>query len=282
MSRLTLPCILLLLLVAACTTSTDPDNTNSSGPLLVGENALPKQLVTVQFTATLPESANTAIPTSTPTDFPEFLDPTFTPTPIVGIFVGTAVDGTPESAAIAPIAPNAVSGSGGPSVPIGATVPVVSDASGCLVPVAGTFNAVYTANSSALQALGCPVDAGQAINLVYQPFERGRMFWRDTRQIYVLQPNASLAIVPDGWTEGQPASDDAYVPPSPDLLQPVRGFGLVWRNNESLRNAIGWATQGESPIPSFWQTFDNGVLFLGDNGAVYALLTSTSTYIGPL
>lgn len=274
-----------ILTVAACTTTGDNTAPDPNGAILVGDNAISKRLVTVVLTPTPPEGVaeRTPVPTfELPTDFPIDDDPTFTPTAIIGVFVGTAVNGTPESVAIVPIDGGGISVSNaGVSVPIDGTT-VAGAAGNCPFAVSDTFREVYTRNSAALQTLGCPTEAGQTINLVYQSFERGKMFWRNTLQIYVLQPNASLLIVADGWQEGMPASDDAYVPPSGNLFQPVRGFGFVWRNNESIRNNIGWATQGESPIPSFWQSFENGALFIGDGGAVYAIVGSTSTYLGPL
>ncbi|PJF44281.1 MAG: hypothetical protein CUN55_04825 [Phototrophicales bacterium] len=278
--------LLIVLISAACSTSTNDPELNPDGPRLVGENAMPKRIVTVVFTNTPSgEITNTPMPTfDFPTDFPQFEEPTFTPTPIVGVFIGTAVNGTPESAAIAPVAVDNATGltsSSSVNVPI-ASVPAVTSGGNCQIPVADTFRDVLTRNSAALQPLGCPVDGGQAINLVYQPFERGKMFWRNTRQIYIFQPNNLLLILPDTWQEGMPASDDAYAPPSPNLLQPVRGFGFVWRSNETIRNTLGWATQGESPIPSFWQSFENGALFVGEGGAIYAIILSTSTYLGPL
>ncbi len=276
--------IIPILLVAACATPNSDNAPDSNAGLLIGEGALPKRLVTVVFTATLPEGEiETPVPTfDVPTEFFEDEEPTFTPTAIVGIFVGTAVNGTPESAPIAPVVVQGGGfGDGGAVGPVGGFTPSIAGAGGaCPIPIASSFTDAYTRNSSALQALGCPTEAGQTINLVYQPFERGRMFWRNTGQIYVLQPNASIVIVGDSWQEGMPASDDAYVPPSENLLQPVRGFGLVWRSNETIRNNIGWATQGESPIPSFWQSFNNGALFIGDNGGIYAIIGST--YVGPL
>ena len=277
--------IILLLGITACEEAAAPVN-QGTDVALIGNNGTPhKVLVTVELSPTpdvvTPDTS--ILPSPTATEFPEEIDPTDTPTPYVGTFIGVSEDGTPSGASIAPI--DGSSAGVNVSVPGAGFAPTSALAGNCSVSVASTFSGVYTANESTLQQLGCPVDTGISTNLVFQPFERGKMFWRDTRQIYALQPNNSLLIVPDTWQEGLPESDSAYNPPSSNLLQPVRGFGYVWRNNETLRNAIGWATQSEYVLPGFWQTFSNGAMFVGDNGSIYAFVLNSSgsgVYYGPL
>ena len=81
-----------------------------------------------------------------------------------------------------------------------------------------------------------------------QNFEHGVMVWLDTeRRIYVLfddKKSPAWAVFPDGYVDGQPDSDPGITPPS-GMLQPVRGFGLVWRNEAGVRDRLGWATQPE-------------------------------------
>ena len=78
-----------------------------------------------------------------------------------------------------------------------------------------------------------------------------------------------------------PADEPAYAPPS-GLIQPVRGFGLVWRSNAGNRDALGWGTQGETQYDGFWQDFERGGMLLGPNGLVYALFTAEGQHSGPL
>ncbi|NDJ85589.1 MAG: hypothetical protein GYB66_06865 [Chloroflexi bacterium] len=139
---------------------------------------MPKSLATVQFSPTPPEGtgavASPEVPLATAT--PELVEPTQTPTPYVGVFSGTEVDGTP-AAAIAPLSGNTtIGGTGGQS---GASNPV--NTGPCSIAIAGTFLTPYEENASLPERLGCPRDAGQSLNLVFQPFQSGKMFWHSSR-----------------------------------------------------------------------------------------------------
>ena len=48
----------------------------------------------------------------------------------------------------------------------------------------------------------------------------------------------------DEWQPGQPENDPSLEPP-PGLVQPVRGFGKVWREQPDVRERLGWATAEE-------------------------------------
>lgn len=100
--------------------------------------------------------------------------------------------------------------------------------------------------------------------IVEQSFEHGRMFWigktPETRcqveqdfslgsgeiWVAIFDENGrggEWLIFDDDWVEGvDPESDPDLIPPE-DLLQPVRGFGKVWREKLSAaqRESLGWA-----------------------------------------
>ncbi len=273
---------LLLLLMVACESSSDDTtdvNNDLDSPLLVGDNSMPKQLVTVWFSPT-PDAASIASPTPRPlpTNTPRPLPPTLTPTQYVGSFLGTEVSGTLEVPTIPSILPDNGSIPGG-VVPVGGSTPP-SDTSNCTTPVAPQFSTAYTQNPTVAEQLGCPRDGGQGITLVYQSFERGKMFWRDTRQIYALFGTGILQVLADNWEEGL-QFDTSGSQPGPGLQRPIRGFGYAWHNNQSLRDGLGWATQSEAPISAFWQEFESGAMFAGDSGLVYAIFPATGTYSGP-
>lgn len=103
----------------------------------------------------------------------------------------------------------------------------------------------------------CPAAPPQVSREAEQVFERGRMIWVEAHdRIYVIFEDGlspAWAQYPDNFREGDPERDDAFNPLSPGLLQPVRGFGLVWRTNERVRDRLGWATAPEVPFEGMLQ-----------------------------
>jgi len=102
---------------------------------------------------------------------------------------------------------------------------------------------------------GCPQGsiegaAGLAISspAAQQNFERGTLIWVGIEsRIYILYNDGKTPAwnsYPDEFRDGLPDSDPALVPPS-GLFQPVRGFGLVWRTNQTVRDRLGWAVSSE-------------------------------------
>lgn len=270
--------ILLAAVLVACSTNTQPPTPVSDAQLVDGN--LPKMIVTIDMTqvaATTQPTPTTDIevtPTQTINFESQFPTAIPSPTRYVGVFLGEPTSVGPEGEVSIPPTIPSVAGqfNGGGAVASG-PIPVAPAGQpvegNCPIAVAQAFAAAYSANTS-LQNFGCPRDAGVSTSLVTQRFERGRMFWRDTRQIIVLSDDRNFWRVPDTWDESQPASDPSLSPPE-GASQPVRGFGLAWRSNDTFRNTLGWARGPEVPISSFWQEFDGGSLFLGDGGLIYAI-----------
>jgi hypothetical protein len=74
------------------------------------------------------------------------------------------------------------------------------------------------------------------------------MLWReDHKVIAVFYAEGQWQAFADLWQEGQPVSDSGLFPPT-GLLQPVRGFGKVWREREGVRARLGWAKQVEQGL----------------------------------
>ena len=253
----------------------DPD-----GPILTGFDALPKSLATLVLSPTpnAPQ-AQATLDSRRPTDTPP--PPTYTPTvtPYVGIFMGQP---TFSAAGIIP--------TGTRSVIVVTTAPLpgtkvaanpgatpVSASRNCGVQPGAQF-ANASKNPAVQQRIGCPTGAPYTVKLVVQTFQTGLMFWRETKEIYVvstagIQKGGSTDTfwrVPDNWNESIPANDPALVAPA-GMLQPIRGFGYVWRSNANVRNSLGWALSGEQPFDSTWQDFEHGWLMTNNNGAVIAL-----------
>jgi hypothetical protein len=101
-----------------------------------------------------------------------------------------------------------------------------------------------------------------------QRFENGRMIWlqeipgestsagmAEGPLIYVLYdegPFPRWVRFADTWTDGQPESDPAIIPP-PGLYQPIRGFGRLWREDVGVRDRLGWALAPEQGFEGAYQ-----------------------------
>jgi len=107
----------------------------------------------------------------------------------------------------------------------------------------------------------CAGAAASQVPAAQQYFEHGRMIWmqsltlRDRTTggvIFVLYDTGQFKRYDDTWTEGQPESDPAIVPPA-GLQQPIRGFGKLWRENADIQTALGWALNAEVGFTGAWQ-----------------------------
>ncbi|RPI96382.1 MAG: hypothetical protein EHM39_10900 [Chloroflexi bacterium] len=102
----------------------------------------------------------------------------------------------------------------------------------------------------------CPAGSPQISVHAEQTFEHGRMIWSEAQdRIYVLFDDGGRPAwvqYPDTFVEGDPESDDSLVPP-PGLLQPIRGFGMIWRNNPRIQERLGWATTPEVAFEGMMQ-----------------------------
>ena len=96
----------------------------------------------------------------------------------------------------------------------------------------------------------CAQDAAPDTGGAEQQFEHGTMIWVESEdRIYVLFDDdifsPKWAAFSDEWNDGEPIDDPTITPPS-GFYQPVRGFGLVWREGQDIRNRLGWAVAPES------------------------------------
>ena len=114
-----------------------------------------------------------------------------------------------------------------------------------------------------------------------QHFERGTMIWiEEMNRIYVVyaddihSPKWESFI--DEWDESQPDRDPELTPPD-GLFQPVRGFGLVWRQNPRVRDRLGWAIDQETGFETIVQ---HTTLFKYNSTYIRAL-DGDVWYLGP-
>jgi len=136
----------------------------------------------------------------------------------------------------------------------------------------GSLGVVWDGNAALQQALGWATQLQPDNSLAAeQPFEHGRMIWVERLDsIYVIFDDGSWARFNDAFEEGMAESDPAIVAPG-GKLQPMRGFGKVWREQSAVREQIGWALAPEKPDEVQLHPFERGsMLRLG--GAVYALV----------
>jgi hypothetical protein len=271
--------LIAVFFLAAC----GEDNPAPTGdpPILNSFDSMPKQIATIVLTPTptLVIAGAEVVVVEQPTSTPGPPRPTATLTPYVGVFLGqpTSESGQPVPT-LAPYVINPVSG--GPVVASGGIGPASGGA--CSIPVAASFANAYNGSPTVQQRLGCPVNGGAPVSMVTQPFERGNMYWRsDTRQIYALANSGQFWQVADSWTEGMPADDPGLSVPG-GLLQPVRGFGLAWRSNQAIRDAVGWGALPEAQYSGYWQDFERGAMFVGSSSLIYALFPAEGQHSGPL
>ena len=137
----------------------------------------------------------------------------------------------------------------------------------------------------------CPFEEALTGPGAEQHFERGVMLWVGPEdRVYVLFDDAQGPLwtaFADEWNQGEPASDPALDPPA-GLQQPVRGFGLVWREEPHVRARLGWATAPEQAYETALQrtshyrypvlyirALDGGVWQLGPNGGSWTFLPTS-------
>jgi hypothetical protein len=109
-------------------------------------------------------------------------------------------------------------------------------------------------------------------------FERGFMVWVEAQDaIYVFMNDAAFPrwqVFNDAFDGTMPETDpsfDVNVPPM--SWQPRRGFGLVWRQQVTVRERIGWAIQeSETAYNVPMQSSADGVIYIGlPNSGVVSL-----------
>lgn len=167
---------------------------------------------------------------------------------ILALMLAAACQGQPPTVVYVVLSPTpdqggaAASGSDSPTVTVTPTVSVTPAAS-------MTPNIFPTATIN-------------QITVAEQIFENGRMFWVEpTKQIWVLVVETSgqgiWTVYNDTFREGDLESDPGIEPPA-ESLQPMRGFGKLWRENPEVRDALGWALTPEFGYVSNYEYHPGG------------------------
>jgi hypothetical protein len=223
-------------------------NTPSPSPSPVLAPTLPGGVEAGQRPTASPTLAVTLTPAITNT-------PTFTPTPTD-----------------TPVTPGAI------ILPVGGAAS--SEIGSCQTTPSGGFGEIYTGNPELAAQIGCPLDtAALSISSAYQTYERGIMMWvsavgaSGASGIYAIYNNGSYQRFNDTWVEGvDPVSIGAAPPPG--LVEPIRGFGKVWRESPGVSDTLGWANSAEQGGNAFVQTFERGeMIYVPQNGQTYILVS---------
>ncbi len=293
--------VLVLLLLAACA------NDDSDSRPLPTRIELPTDAPTADPTPTretldeTPAEAQAAgepapLPTDPPTDAPPAqptvtpsltITPTPTRTPTATPTETPAPTDAPEIGALTMLMELALqatilppdflpeSGQGPASDPSPVTTPAAGTQ--CQYMPTGGFGRLVLNEPQLLAQIGCPVGsppvtASPASAL--QTFERGQMVWIDDApgSIYVLYNDGRYQRFADTFTEGVDPEQGGDNPPA-GLLEPVRGFGKVWRDNPAVRDGLGWATEAERGAQATTQTFTQGrMIDLPQRGGILLLI----------
>jgi hypothetical protein len=119
------------------------------------------------------------------------------------------------------------------------------------------------------------------IQVAEQIFQNGRMYWlQPIDQIWVMVETQSgqgvWTVYSDEFEEGDMEFDPQIVAPG-GLVQPERGFGKLWRDNEEIRQALGWGLQPELGFVSNYRYEPGGEVIDGEfvPGFGYHVLNSS-------
>ncbi len=127
-----------------------------------------------------------------------------------------------------------------------------------------------------------PTPTLSQIQVAEQVFEHGRMMWIQPReQIWVMVDDGTgkgqWSTFEDVFADGESEFDASLVPPE-GMFQPERGFGKLWRENQTLHDALGWGLTPEFGYVSNYEYHPGGKIEQGRYvpGAGYHILFSLS------
>jgi hypothetical protein len=192
----------------------------------------------------------------------------------------------PTLTAFAVAAQTYVAGSGGTLTPAVGGTPAGTLAltpTNCAVSLPSTLGTLFAADSSLQARIGCPqASAGTATASAAQVFENGSMIYLggSPGTIYVLTTDGRFRRFADTFVEGSDPEGMGEIPP-PGRIEPIRGFGKVWRSNPDVRAALGWAVTGEDGGTATLLLFDHGrAVFLPQRGETYLLIDDADGQTG--
>ena len=83
-------------------------------------------------------------------------------------------------------------------------------------------------------------------------------------------PTGRWLTFPNTWRPGEVLAPAGARPPG--TLEPLRGFGKVWRDQPAVKLQLGWPVYEERNAGGSVQAMEHGSLVRSSYGVVYALL----------
>lgn len=209
-------------------------------------------------TATITPSATASVtPSVTITDTPS-RTPTSTPSPTPRQGALFLLAQVAENATVLPqefrapgVTPLPTGASQSP-LPIGTPLPVT-----CSELPPGGFGIIFFGTPSLAASIGCPSGAVTTSDSAVQPFEHGAMIWMGGGAIYALYNDGRFQRFDDTFDPAVDPDSGGEVPPA-GLVEPVRGFGKVWRSYPDVRSGLGWGNAPEIGGSAALQRFERG------------------------
>ena len=151
----------------------------------------------------------------------------------------------------------------------------------CPVSPPGGLGGMLAQDPALAASIGCPSGAFTTLAAAWQPFERGAMLYLQGTPgaIYVLTSDGRFRRFDDTWQAGVNPESGGLVPP-PGLVEPIRGFGKVWRLNPDVQAMLGWGTSSERGDTATLQPFERGRAVALSAQAQTVLLADDAQFTG--
>jgi hypothetical protein len=144
--------------------------------------------------------------------------------------------------------------------------------------IAANFRVAYGSRYN--PDLGKPLvpNAADRVSLAAVEMENGYMLYDGgAKKVYVLPYRGGALIYDDTWTDGQ---DPGGAPgPRQGLVEPSRGFGKVWRENPSVKEALGYARGTERGFTGETQAYERGVIYHDPEQKYWYLINTQTTRV---
>jgi Putative zinc-finger len=140
----------------------------------------------------------------------------------------------------------------------------------------GDASAVLDAYPDLQRRLGLNSGPERRAQVTEQAFQGGAMLIRhDTNQVIVLVRSSGRWLgFPNPWRPGEVLASAGARPPG--TLEPLRGFGKVWREQPAVKLQLGWPVYEERSAGGSLQAFQNGTLLRSAHGIAYVLFNDGS------